>query len=145
MEYQQRALAIKLKKFGAENVSVATSYSNSAQIYTDLGDFAQAKRVSEKSSQHRTITAWAEHISVAESYNNFSVIHNRLHDLSQAEKYQKRAVEIKLKKLGPEHVSVATSYGNLSSIYKDFGDFEQANVYSVTCFSDQTEEAWSRA
>ena len=42
-EYQQRGLAIELKKLGGEHVSVATSYGNLASIHQDLGDLGQAK------------------------------------------------------------------------------------------------------
>ena len=43
MEYQQRALDIKLEKLGPEHVDVARSYNNLALIYKDLGDFEQTK------------------------------------------------------------------------------------------------------
>ena len=42
--YQQRALAIKLKKLGPEHDSVATSYSHLASIHQGLGDFEQFKK-----------------------------------------------------------------------------------------------------
>ena len=45
-EYQQRGLAIELKKLGAEHVSVATSYGNLASIRKALGDLEQARSIS---------------------------------------------------------------------------------------------------
>ena len=65
MEYQQRALDIKLKKFGAENVSVATSYSNFALIYMALGDFAQAKEYQRRALSIELKQLGPKHISVA--------------------------------------------------------------------------------
>ncbi|XP_073228061.1 uncharacterized protein [Porites lutea] len=128
-EYQQRGLAIFLKKLGAEHVSVATSYSNLASIYHELGDLEQAKEYQQRALAIKLKKLGAEHVSVATSYGNLASTNRALGDLEQAKEYQQRGIAIQLKKLGAEHVSVGTSYGNLALIHQAVGDLEQAKEY----------------
>ena len=66
-EYQQRSLAIELKKLGAEHVSVARSYNNLALINKDLGDLEQAKEYQQRALAIKLKKLGAEHVSVATS------------------------------------------------------------------------------
>ena len=64
----QRALAIELKKLGAEHVSVATSYGNLALIHKDLGDLEQAKEYQQRALAIKHKKLGAEYVSVTTRY-----------------------------------------------------------------------------
>ena len=127
--YFKYSLAFKLQELGPKLVDVATSYTNLALIYQELGDFEQAKEYQQRARDIDLEKLGPQHVNVARSYNNLASIHEKLGDFEQAKEYQQRALDIQLDKLGPEHVNVATSYNNLASIYQKLGDFEQAKEY----------------
>ncbi|CAH3019891.1 unnamed protein product, partial [Porites evermanni] len=96
--YRQRALDIQLDKLGPQHVDVATSYSNLALIYQDLGDFEQAKEYQQHAIDIQLDKLGPEHVNVVRSYNNLALIYRDLGDFEQAKEYQERALAIKADK-----------------------------------------------
>ena len=127
--YFEYSLSFKLQVLGLEHVDVATSYSDLAWIYMELGVFKQAKEYQQRALVIQLDKLGQEHVDVARSYNNLALIYQNSGDFKQAKEYQERALVIQLDKLGQEHVDVAKSYYNFALIYVELGDFEQAKEY----------------
>ncbi|PFX14048.1 Nephrocystin-3 [Stylophora pistillata] len=125
-EYHKRALAIFLKKRGAEHVDVATSCDNLGFVCRQLGDLKQAKDCHERALDIRRKQLSPEHLNFATSYDNLGLLHQQLVDLKQAKDCHKRALDIRLKQLGPQHVDVLTSYDNLGLVQSELSGLRQA-------------------
>ena len=128
-EYQDRALAIRLKKLGPDHTDVATTYSRLGLIYLRLGDLEQAKEYQDRVLAIRLKKLGPEHTDVATAYYNLSDIYLRLGELERAKEYGDLAFAIRLKKLGPDHIAVATDCSHLGVIHLQLGDLEQAKKY----------------
>ena len=95
-------------------------------LYSDLGDFHQAKYYHARALDIRLKHFGPQHIDVANSYNSLGNVYGDLGDFNQAKVYLTRALNIRLKQVRPECVVVADSYNNLSTVYSDLGYFQQA-------------------
>ena len=87
-----------MDKLGREHVNVATSYSNLALIYHDLGDFEQAKDYQQRALDIQVDKLGREHVNVATSCYNLASIYQDLGDFEQAKEYQERALAISVDK-----------------------------------------------
>ena len=74
-EYQDRALAIRLKKLGPDHTDVATTYSRSGVIHQQLGDLKQAKEYQDRALAIRLKKLGPDHTDVATTYSRAGVIH----------------------------------------------------------------------
>ena len=136
-------MEINLKELGPKHVDVATSCKSLGTLYSELGDFqqardnhAQAQKCEgnfEQAHKHHTRALdihlkqlGPEHVEVAASYNNLGTVYSDLGDFQQAKDCHVRALDIRLKHLGPMHVEVANSYNNLGNVCRDLCDFHQA-------------------
>ena len=83
-EYQQRARAIEIKKYGMEHVSSSTSYDFLALIQKQLGNLKQAMEYQRHALSIKFKVLGAGHVSVAKSYGILALINKDLGDLEQA-------------------------------------------------------------
>ena len=127
-EYQDRVLAIRLKKLGPDDTDVATSYSHLGLIYLRLGDLERAKKYAYLAFAIRLKKLGPDHSDVASDCSNLSVIHQQLGDLERAKEYHDRALAIMVRNwvliilTGP---FVACENIRFSSLW---GRFAQRNV-----------------
>ena len=89
-----------------------TSLNNLGAVYTDLGDFKQAKENHAHALDIRLKQLGPDHVDVAACYNNLVTVYRGLGDFQRAEENNARALEIRLKQLGPKNVNVAAFYNN---------------------------------
>ena len=85
-------------------------------LYSDLGDFQQAKYYLARALDICLKQLGPEHVAVATSYNNLGTVYRNLGDFQQAKDYYVRGLHINLKELRPKHVDFATSCKSLGTI-----------------------------
>ena len=99
---------------GPNHPDVAKSLSNLAQLYRNLGDYAQAEPLYKRSLATLEKALGPDHPDVAISLNNLAQLYRNLGDYAQAEPLYKRSLAIWEKALGPDHSYVALSLDNLA-------------------------------
>ena len=87
LEYNKKALDIRLKVCGPEDSEVATSYNNIARIYSDKGDTPKALEYLLKAMPILEKTFGTEHPDVAVLYNNIGFIYSHQGEYTKALAY----------------------------------------------------------
>jgi tetratricopeptide (TPR) repeat protein len=127
--HHERALALRLKLFGPDHPSVATSYSNIGLTYDSKGEYDKALEYYQKSLAIRLKKLGPDHPSVATSYNNIGNVYDYKGEYDQSLELHRKSLAIRLKQLRPDHPSVASSYNNIGSVYNNKGEYDQALEY----------------
>ncbi|MEG4114145.1 MULTISPECIES: CHAT domain-containing tetratricopeptide repeat protein, partial [unclassified Microcoleus] len=122
----QRSLTIREKLFGSEHPDVAASLNNLAEMYRQMGNYAQAEPLYQRSLTIREKLFGSEHPDVAGSLNNLAEMYRQMGNYRQAEPLYQRSLAISEKALGSEHLDVATSLNNLALLHTDMGNYRQA-------------------
>ena len=129
LEYYQKALAIRLKKLGADHPNVADYYNNIAIVYNNQGKHDQALEYYQKALAIYLKKLGVNHPNVASCYNNIAAVYNYQGKYDQALEYSKKALKIRLKKLGVDHPDVAFCYNNIANVYAKQDKYDQALEY----------------
>ena len=98
-------------------------------VFSDLGQYNQAKEYHEKSLAIRKEIYGEHHGDVASSYNNLGTVFSDLGQYNQAKEYHEKSLAIRKEIYGEHHGDVATSYNNLGTVYSDLGQYNQAKEY----------------
>ena len=120
--HHERALALRLKLFGPDHPSVATSYSNIGLTYDSKGDYDKALAIQLKQ-------LGADHPDVALSYNNIGAAHDAKGEYDKALEYYQKSLAIRLKKLGADHPDVAISYWSIGVAWGGKKDVAKAKEF----------------
>ena len=127
----ERALAIRERELGAEDLDVAASVSQLALTLLELGDYEKAIALNRRSIAIREKILGPDHADLAVSLNNTGTAYRVLADYANAEQFLKRALEIKEKTLPPDHPSIASTLASLGDMYLDKGDRDKALEYDT--------------
>ncbi|MBD2015244.1 tetratricopeptide repeat protein [Microcoleus sp. FACHB-53] len=92
----------------------------------DLGQYAAAMPLAERSLAIYEKVLGLEHPYVATTFNNLANLYLEMGNYSSAEPLLQRSLVIREKVLGPEHPDVAQSLNNLATLYQDMGNYSQA-------------------
>ena len=103
-----------------------TSLNNLANLYKDMGQYAKAEPLYQRSLKIRESKLGPDHPDVATSLNNLAALYADMGQYAKAEPLYQRSLKISESKLGPDHPDVATSLNNLASLYKDMGQYAKA-------------------
>lgn len=117
---------VKAERYGLQDLRVAQSVSQLAQVYV-----AQRKLVEAEPLYLRALDIYQkvrgdEHMDVAATLNNLGVLHKMYGQYAAAEPYLTRALAIKEKLLGSDHREVGLSLRHLASLYMAQERYEQA-------------------
>ncbi len=119
----EKALEIRLKKLGPEDLDVASSYNSLGIIYSEVGNYEKAIYLGEKALEIRLEKLGPEHLDVASSYNSLGVSYREEGNYEKAIDFGEKALEIQLKKPDMNHPDVATTYSNLQVSYYKAGNY----------------------
>ena len=97
LESTQRALHIRLKRFGEEHTSIADSYHNLGTTQHSLGDFTSALESKQRALYIRLKLFGEEDASTANSYYSLATTQYCLGDFTSALESTQRALHIGLK------------------------------------------------
>ncbi len=121
LEYQQKALEIRLAVLGERHPDVATSYNNIGVILKELGKPQEALEHYQKALEIFLAVLGERHPNVAMSYNNVGASLSELGRHQEALECEKKALEIRLAVLGERHPDVAMSYNNVGASLSNLG------------------------
>ncbi|CAH3110506.1 unnamed protein product, partial [Pocillopora meandrina] len=124
-EFLDRALAIRLKRPGPENLDVAFSNNDLGTVY---GDLQLAKECHDDNSSliFRLNKFKTEHLDAATNFINLGYVAFTIGDLEQGKECNERALNIRLKREGPSQVDVATIYNKLGNFHHGMCGLQQA-------------------
>ena len=117
--------------------STLISVNNLAGLYSNLGDYEQAKRLYERALQSREQTLGADHPKTLTSVGNLGFIYRKLQDNERAEPLYRRALEAKERTLGVAHPRTITSVNNLAWLNLDLGRADEAGEGFLRCLESR--------
>jgi CHAT domain-containing protein/Tfp pilus assembly protein PilF len=135
----KRALELREKALGPDNVVVASSLNQLAGIYLALGDYARVEPLLLRMLKFREEFLGANSLSFAQALNNVAVFYQRMGNVRQAEELLLRALKIVESVKGADSADVALALGGLAAVYQDEGKYEQAEEKYV-----QALELWKK-
>ncbi len=113
LEFQQRALQLKIRGYGDAHPKTAESLNDIGVLLTRLDRYDEARELLERALELQLSTLGEQHPRVAVTLNNLGALHIRTRDLDAAEAAHRRALAVKRLTLGDQHPSVATTHHNL--------------------------------
>lgn len=125
----EKALAIGLKKYGAEHLNVAAAYNNMGLAYKEMGKYDQSIDCFMKVLSISQKLRGPESVEVATANNNLGWTYNSKSAYDLALEYHKKALEIDLKAYGSMHPIVARDYNNIGLAYKGNENYDLAMDY----------------
>lgn len=120
----EEALRLDEKKYGANNIVVATRWNNLGLVFQDIGNLEEARRCLQKAYDITRDSLGGEHIETAIKLNNLGQLYKNLGELQLAKEFLLRALDIRKRVLGNDHPQVAVTLNNLGLIDQDLGERE---------------------
>ncbi|NEU73123.1 CHAT domain-containing protein [Hassallia byssoidea VB512170] len=127
----ERALEIREKLLGKENLDVAGSLNNLAFLYQHQGSYQKAEPLYVRSLAIFEKALGKEHPLVATSLNNLAELYRVQGSYQKAEPLYLRSLAIDEKALGTEHPDVAIDLNNLALLYQAQGSYQKAEPLYV--------------
>jgi len=127
--WYQNSLLFTQKRFGKENVLVATSINNLAGVYDLQGRYEEAEPLYLYALEINKKLLGELHPSVATSLNNLAGLYHSQGRYEEAEPLYLDAVELYKKFLGKSHPTVATILNNLAGLYDSQGRYKEAETF----------------
>jgi CHAT domain-containing protein len=122
----ERALMIRERASGANDLEVGSTLVLLANIVSDQGDYATAEAEYLRALDIKERALGRVHFAVSAILNNLGVLYKDQGDLAKAEPFFQRALEIREKTLEPDHLLIASVLNNLAIISRARGDDEKA-------------------
>jgi tetratricopeptide (TPR) repeat protein len=129
MDYQKKALDMRIDAYGEQHAIVASSYTDIGNIYKLSGKYDEAMEYYTKAIDIYIKCFGDRHIDVASLHNNIGNLAYSLGKYEEALEHHKNAISIKIECLGERHVDVASSYTNIGNVYYSLGKYEEAIEY----------------
>ncbi|CAN5207624.1 CHAT domain-containing protein [soil metagenome] len=122
----ERALGIREKILGTENVETAIVINRLGILQFSLGDLEKSEIFLKRANEiYEKLTAPNE-LDVADTLGNLAVIRKIKGDFIESEKLQLRVLEIRERVLGTNHNLVASAFNNLGVLYRKRGENTKA-------------------
>ena len=107
LQFDQRALDIRVKLFGEEHPNTAECYVSLGVTQYASGDFLSALQSHQHALDIRIKLFWKEHPHTAECYFSLGETQHALGNFSSALQSKQRALDIRVKLFGEEHTHTA--------------------------------------
>jgi tetratricopeptide (TPR) repeat protein len=122
----QRSLAIREKALGPDNLNVANSVYNLAQLNGYQGNFADAEMLYRRALAIYEKARGPDHPDVADAVDSIAYLYKEQGRYADAEPLYQRSLAIREKVRGPEHADTANSLSNLADLYGELARFAEA-------------------
>ena len=122
----KKCLEVIISRLGEENIHVAQSLNNLAELYHSQGRYEEAEPLYLQALELRKKLLGEDHPNVAASLNNLAELYDSQGRYKKAEPLFLQALELTKKLLGEEHPNVAASLSNLALLYESQGRYEEA-------------------
>jgi tetratricopeptide (TPR) repeat protein len=129
LDYQKKALEIRLEILGEKHADSARSLNNVGMAYGQMGKPNEALKYHVRALEIQRQLFKENNKDIALSLNNVGITYVNLGNFDEALKHQKLALEIQLKLFGEQHPDTALSINNIGATYGCLGDHEEALKY----------------
>ena len=138
--YAERALAIREKLRGTEDLDIARAVHRLGVITRRQGNYDEARRLQERVVAIVERALGAEHPRVAVALSSLGNIAQEEGSLDEAQALLLRALEIQKRALGPDHPESVRTLSTLGVILEMKGEYDQARLYyhRVLTFNERT-------
>ncbi len=124
-ELLEKAITIQENTFESSDYTLAVSYSDLANVESQLGNFNNSKKLLEESVKIlESIYTW-----LAACYSNLAAVEKELGNTGIAKKLMKKCLEIAENNLTIDQRSLALFYSHLGVIEMDLKNLEKAEEY----------------
>jgi CHAT domain-containing protein/Tfp pilus assembly protein PilF len=127
LDCQQRAVALLERQFGPDHPRLAETVCQLGNIYTHLGDYAQAE-IHLQRSLRLAQAADPAGLNAAETLSSLGVLYRKTGDFDQAEAMSKKALAIRERLLADDDPDLAMSLNNLAVLYQATGKYVEAEA-----------------
>lgn len=122
----EQALTLQMQLHGPHDPHVASTLSNLAAIYDELGHFDKAEILYRKALNIHEQTLGLRNLVTARTKNNLATLLSTKHQNQEAETLYEHALDIRKHLLGLVHPDTATTLNNLAALYASQGKYEKA-------------------
>ncbi len=122
----ERAVELRRKELGSENLSTLNSMSSLASAYWKAKRNYEALALREKTLKSKIAAQGAEHPSTLLSMNDLAISYRTASRYKESVELQEKALQLHRKLLGPRYPSTLTSMANLAGTYLTMGRHEEA-------------------
>lgn len=129
LEYNNKALGIRLSTLDKNHPDMAISYNNIGTLYADLGEYGKASEYLNKALGIWLFVYGEDHPEIAASYGNIGAVYSKTGEDDKAMEYYNKALKINSSIYGENHPAVALNYNNIGFLYWKQGDYEKALEY----------------
>jgi tetratricopeptide (TPR) repeat protein len=129
LEYDTRALDIRMKRLGPQHPDVATSLANIGLTLYSKGEHDKALEYHTRARDIEMERLGPRHPDVATSLGNIGLALNSKGEHDKALEYHTLALDIYMERLGPQHPHVATSLSNIGGALLSKGEHDKALEY----------------
>jgi tetratricopeptide (TPR) repeat protein len=125
----ERYYQLLTKELPHDHVDVGMAFNNIGTIYTDRGEYKQAKTYLRRAFKIFRQKLPIDDLNVAEIYLNLATLYDCIDKATTALKYEKKALEIQLRILPDNHLTLATTYNNIADTYNSLNRKKTALKY----------------
>lgn len=135
----EQALTLQMQLHGTHDPRVASTLSNLAAIYDELGHFEKAEMLYRKALNIHEQTLGSRNLITARTKNNLATLLSAVHQSQEAETLYEHALDTRKHLLGLVHPDTATTLNNLAALYVSQGKHEKAEpLYAQALEIDRT-------
>ena len=125
--YYEKSIKIEEKQIPRNDLSLASSYNNIANVYYSIGDYPKALSSYEKALVIQQKSLPPTHPDLASSYNNIGLVYSSMGDYPKALSSYEKALAIRQQSLPPTHPDLAMSYNNMGVVHENMGNYSKAH------------------
>jgi CHAT domain-containing protein/tetratricopeptide (TPR) repeat protein len=125
-EVYKRALSIKEKAFGANDLKVSNVLIGLGIAYWGQGKYADAEEIDKRALAIEERVLGPSHADVATPLDNLAIVYLEQGKYSDAERLSQRALAIREKTLRPDSLELARNLNTLANIYDGQGKYADA-------------------
>jgi CHAT domain-containing protein/tetratricopeptide (TPR) repeat protein len=125
-EAYKRALPIKEKAFGADDLKVANTLVGLGIAYWGQRKYADAEEIDKRALAIEERALGPNHAEVAIPLDNLAIVYLHQGKYSDAEGLSQRALAIREKALSPDSLELARNINTLANIYSEQGKYADA-------------------
>ena len=126
LEWHQRALVLREKILGKENLATAATYEHIAQIARIKGKYDEALELYQKTLRIRKKKLGERHPDTMISYDGIATVYGSQDRCSEALEWHQKALVIGEDVLGKEHLGTAAIYHNIAATYERQSKYAEA-------------------
>ncbi len=135
LDFYEKCLIIRIKKFGSKHPDVAISYRKIGFTRKYKGEYDKVIECLKKCIDIQLINLGSKHPDLAISYRITGLAWSEKGDHDMAIELLEKCIDIQLITLGSMHSDLATSYNDIGTIWDNKGEYDKALEFHQNCLN----------